>query len=236
MTRLLGFLGSSVGKKLVMAVSGAILLLFVIGHMLGNLQVYLGPRALDHYAVFLREFGHGGGIWVARAVILLAFLAHLWGALFTSLESWRARPAGYRVFRPAGGGSTLSSRSMRWTGVVILAFVLYHLADMTFGLSVVHPGFVEGRVFHNFVVSFLSVPKSIFYVLAMLALGLHMLHGGWSFLQTLGISHVRYNHLRYALALIVALIVVLANVSFPTAVLTGVVKEAPQTAASTPAR
>jgi succinate dehydrogenase / fumarate reductase, cytochrome b subunit len=232
MTRVLAFLNSSIGRKVVMAVTGAFLLLFVLGHMAGNLQIYLGPEALDRYAVFLREFGHGGGIWVARAVILAAVLGHLWGALMTTLESWRARPVGYKGWRSAGDASTLSSRTMRWTGVVILVFVLYHLAHLTLGAHFANPGFRDGQVFHNVVVGFRQMGSSAFYIVAMIALGLHMYHGGWSLFQTLGISHPRYNRLRLGFAAVVAVVVVLVNVSFPISVLMEIVKEAPQAAAA----
>jgi succinate dehydrogenase / fumarate reductase, cytochrome b subunit len=225
MTRVLGFLDTSVGKKLVMAVSGAFLLLFAIGHMVGNLQLYMGPKYLNAYAAFLREFGHGAGIWVARAGIILAALAHLWGAVTTTLASWRARPQGYRVWRSGGDASTLSSRTMRWTGGVIFVFIAYHLMHLTLGTA--HPAFDEKNVFNNVVIGFQQLGASGFYILAMLALGLHMVHGGWSFLQTLGLSHARYNRLRYGVALLVALIVVGANLSFPISVLTGFVRRAP---------
>jgi len=232
MTRVLAFLNSSIGRKVMMAATGAVLLLFVLGHMVGNLQIYLGAAALDHYAVFLREFLHGGGIWVARAVILAAALLHVWGALTTTLESWRARPVGYKGWRSAGNASTLSSRTMRWTGVVILLFVLYHLAHLTLGAHFANPGFREGQVFHNVVVGFQQVGASAIYVVAMIALGLHMYHGGWSLFQTLGISHPRYNQVIIGLAAVVAIVVALVNISFPVSVLAGLVKEAPQAAAA----
>lgn len=234
MTRVLGFLDTSVGKKIVMAVSGAILFLFVVGHMVGNLQLYMGPKYLNSYAVFLREFGHGAGIWVARAGLLLAVLAHLWGALTTTLASWKARPQGYRVWHSGGDASTLSSRTMRWTGVAILLFVGYHLLHLTLGTA--HPRFDEHDVFQNVVVGFGQLGASALYVIAMVALGLHMYHGGWSFMQTLGLSHARFNRLRYAFALVVTVIVVAANISFPVSVLAGLVRQAPTAAASTSER
>jgi succinate dehydrogenase / fumarate reductase cytochrome b subunit len=239
MTKVLTFLSTSVGKKIVMAVSGAILFLFVVGHMVGNLQLYMGPKYLNGYAEFLREVGHGGGIWVARAALILAVLAHLWGALTTTLSSWKARPVAYRIWASGGDASTLSSRTMRWTGVVILVFVGYHLMHLTLGTA--HPAFNEKDVFNNVVVGFQQLGAAGFYILAMVALGLHMYHGGWSFMQTLGLSHARYNRLRYAFALIVTLIVIGANISFPVSVLTGFVKRAPTepapaVAATAPAR
>jgi succinate dehydrogenase / fumarate reductase cytochrome b subunit len=214
------FLGTSIGRKIVMAVTGVILFLFVLGHMIGNLQVYLGPEALNHYAVFLRQFLHGAGIWVVRAVMLAAVSLHIWAATSLTLESWRARPAGYRVQR--WKESTYASRTMRWGGVIILLFVIYHLLHFTTGT--VHPQFIEGDVYHNFVTGFQSVPVSLFYIFAMIALGLHLRHGVWSMFQTLGVSHPRYIRMAHAAAWIFAIVIVAGNISFPLAVLAGIVK------------
>jgi len=230
MTRVLAFLNSSIGRKVVMAVTGGVLLAFVLVHMLGNLQVYLGPTKLDEYGAALRKFPPV--LWGARLALLVAAGLHVWGALVTTLESWRARPVGYKGWRSAGDASTLSSRTMRWTGVVILVFVLYHLAHLTLGAHFANPGFRDGQVFHNVVVGFRQMGSSAFYIVAMIALGLHMYHGGWSLFQTLGISHPRYNRLRLGFAAVVAVVVVLVNVSFPISVLMEIVKEAPQAAAA----
>jgi succinate dehydrogenase / fumarate reductase cytochrome b subunit len=215
-----GFLGSSIGRKVVMAVTGAILVVFVLGHMTGNLLVYLGPEALNHYAVFLRQFLHGAGLWIARVTLLVSVVLHIWSATSLTLDSRRARPEGYREQK--WKESTYASRTMRWGGVIILLFVIYHLLHFTFGT--VHPSFVEGDVYHNFITGFQSVPVSIAYVVAMLALGLHLRHGVWSMFQTLGVSHPRYIRLARAAAWIVAIVVVAGNVSFPIAVLAGIVK------------
>ena len=215
-----GFLQSSIGRKVVMAVTGAILVVFVIGHMVGNLTVYLGPEALNGYAVFLRKFLHGSALWIVRAVLLVSVTLHIWSATSLTLDSRRARPKGYRELE--WKESTYASRTMRWGGVIILLFVIYHLLHFTFGTA--HPSFVEGDVYHNFVTGFRSVPVSIVYIFAMLALGLHLRHGVWSMFQTLGVSHPRYIAMARAAAWVVAVVVVVGNVSFPIAVLTGIVK------------
>ncbi|HTO75472.1 MAG TPA: succinate dehydrogenase cytochrome b subunit [Thermoanaerobaculia bacterium] len=215
-----GFLGSSIGRKVVMAVTGAILVLFVLGHMIGNLQVYLGPAALNHYGVLLRQLLHGAGLWVVRAVMLTAVSLHIWSATSLTLESRRARPEGYREQK--WKESTYASRTMRWGGVIILLFVIYHLLHFTTGT--VHPNFIEGDIYHNFVTGFQSVPVSIAYIVAMLALGLHLRHGVWSMFQTLGVSHPRYIRMAHVTAWVVAIVVVAGNISFPVAVLAGVVK------------
>jgi succinate dehydrogenase / fumarate reductase cytochrome b subunit len=215
-----GFLASSIGRKVIMAVTGLILFGFVVGHLIGNLQVYLGPEALNHYAVFLRTVLHGAGLWMARAVLLAAVILHIWSATSLTLESRRARPVGYREQK--WKESTYASRTMRWSGVILLLFIVYHLLHMTTGTA--HPSFVEGDVYHNFVTGFQSVPISIAYIVAMIALGLHLRHGVWSMFQTLGVSHPRYIGFAHAAAWFFAILVVVGNISFPIAVLAGIVK------------
>jgi succinate dehydrogenase / fumarate reductase cytochrome b subunit len=208
---------STLGRKVVMAVTGLVLVGFVLGHMLGNLQVYLGPEAMNAYAVTLRELLHGTGLWVARGVLLLAVVLHVWAAVTLSLESRSARPQGYRVEKHRA--STYASRTMIWSGPLLALFIGYHLAHLTFGT--LHPEFVEGDVYHNFVSGFSRWPVSLLYIAAMLALGLHLYHGVWSLLQSLGLSHPRWNPLRKACAVGLTAIVVLGNVSFPVSVLAG---------------
>jgi succinate dehydrogenase / fumarate reductase cytochrome b subunit len=215
-----GFAGSTIGRKVVMAVTGAILFGFVLVHMLGNLQVYLGPEAMNGYGAFLRQVLHGMGLWIARAILLVAVVLHIWSATSLTLESRRARPVGYR--QQKWKESTYASRTMRWSGVILLLFVIYHLLHFTTGT--VHPSFIEGDVYHNFVAGFRSVPVSVFYIFAMVALGLHLRHGLWSMCQTLGVSHPRTIRAAHAGAWIFAAIIVIGNISFPLAVLAGIVK------------
>jgi succinate dehydrogenase / fumarate reductase, cytochrome b subunit len=215
-----GFLGSSIGRKVVMAVTGAILFGFVLVHMIGNLQVYLGPDALNGYGVFLRQVLHGTGLWIARGVLLAAVILHIWSATSLTLDSRAARPVGYREQK--WKESTYASRTMRWSGVILFFFILYHLLHFTIGTA--HPSFIEGDVYHNFVAGFRSVPVSIFYIVAMVLLGLHLRHGLWSMCQTLGVSHPRYMRLAHIGAWIFAAIIVIGNISFPLAVLAGIVK------------
>jgi succinate dehydrogenase / fumarate reductase cytochrome b subunit len=134
-----------------------------------------------------------------------------------------ARPQGYREH--AWRESTYASRTMRWSGVLLLLFIVYHLLHFTFGARAVHPHFVPGDVFHNVVTGFQNPLVSLAYIAAMLFLGLHLYHGAWSFLQTLGLSHPRYNPLRHAFATFVTVVVVAGNISFPVAVLAGVIRE-----------
>ena len=212
------FLGSTIGKKVVMASTGVVLFGFVLGHMAGNLQLYLGSEALNHYAVWLREFLHGGGLWIARAVLLGCVGLHIWAAASLTIADRAARPVGYREWEARE--STFASRTMRWSGVVLLAFVIYHLLDLTFG--VVNPHFVPGDVYHND-----REPPSC---------RCRLLHRGhvaplgapaarvWSMLRTLGPAHPRYEALAHRAAAAFATLIVAGNISFPLAVLFGVIR------------
>lgn len=219
-----GLWSSSVGKKITMAVSGVILYAFVVGHMLGNLKVYQGREAFNHYAEGLRTFGapffgRGQLLWIARLILLAALLVHVVAMFQLTRQSRRARKHRYQKFD--GLEFSWASRTMLWGGVLILVYVIYHLLHMTFGT--VHPDFVHGDAYHNFVVAFQDPVASATYIAAMIPLGLHMYHGFWSMLQTLGANNPRYNRVRRPAALTLALIVVLLNISFPVAVLLGLV-------------
>jgi succinate dehydrogenase / fumarate reductase cytochrome b subunit len=208
---------SSIGKKAVMAVTGILLVGFVFLHMLGNLQVFLGPKAMNDYAAFLREFLHGQGLWIARGGLLVAVALHVWAATSLTLANLAARPVGYRAVQHQE--STYASRTMVWGGPLLLLFILYHLAHLTTGHA--HPRFIDGDAYRNLVVGLQNPWASAFYVLAMLALGLHLYHGVWSMLQSLGLSHPRWNPARRALASLVAGSVVAGNLAIVVAVFTG---------------
>jgi len=214
------FVRSTVGRKVIMAGTGLVLFGFVFVHMLGNLQLYLGPAAINGYAVFLRHFLHGSGIWIARAVLVSAAGLHIWSATSLTLQSWAARPVGYKRWEPRE--STYASRTMRWSGVIVLSFLVYHLLHFTLGTA--HPDYVELQPYHNVVAGFRVVPVSIFYIVAMILLGFHLDHGAWSMLRTLGLAHPRYARYARAAAAAFAILLVLGNISFPIAVLAGVVR------------
>jgi succinate dehydrogenase / fumarate reductase cytochrome b subunit len=154
-------------------------------------------------------------------VLLVAVIAHVATAVSLARENRAARPKGYQRFQAKD--STYASRTMMWSGPIIALFVVYHLMHLTFGNA--HPSFREGDVYHNFVAGFQVVPASAVYIVAVLALGLHLYHGSWSMLQSLGLSHSRYDSLRRRIALGVTAAVVLGNLSFPIAVLTGLLHE-----------
>ena len=215
-------LNSSVGKKIVMAVTGIVLSLFVLGHMAGNLQAFLpnGPEALDHYGIFLHVLLHGTGIWFVRAGLLLAVSLHIWAYLGLTQKSLAARPQGYRVtdYEEA----TLASRSMRWTGPLLGIFIVYHILHFTVGS--VHPHFVEGRVYQNLVTGLAVTWVAVFYLVAMGALAFHLFHGVWSMLQTLGLSHPKYDPWRKRLAVAFTILVAGGFAFVPIAVLAGYLK------------
>ncbi len=208
-----------------MALTGALLVGFVIGHMIGNLKVFFGAESFDHYAHGLRTFGdpflgHGQFLWIARVVLLAAVLVHMIMAWQTWRMSRRARDVGYRM--QASVSFSYASRTMRWGGVLIGLFVVYHVLHLTTGT--VHPGFSEESAYANVVAGFRSPVVSIFYVLAMMALAVHLYHGIWSACQTLDINGPRLGALRRPLALTVSLIVFLGFIAVPIAVLAGIVR------------
>ncbi len=216
------FLGSSIGKKIVMAITGLVLVLFVIGHMAGNLQIYMGSEALDAYSVFLHSLLHGAGLWIARAGLLVAVALHIWAAVSLTRMNASARPVAYRQVHHEA--STFASRYMRVTGFVLLAFIVLHLMNLTTGSW--HPGgtFIKGAVFHNVVTTFQVWWVAALYIVAMIALAGHLSHGIWSLMQTMGWNHPRYNALRKQLAWAITTVVIVANISFPVAVLAGFIR------------
>jgi len=201
-----------------MAVSGCILFLFVVGHLIGNLQIYEGPDKLNRYAVLLRSMP--ALLWTVRAVLLAMVLLHIWSSVQLAGRNIAARPVGYRMKKSAG--SSYASRTMYWSGPIILAFVVYHLLDFTFGT--VNPRFQPGNVYGNVVASFQLIPVAVFYIIAMLLLCLHLYHGLWSMFQSLGIAHPRYTPMLRKTAGVVAILIAAGNISIPVAVLAGWVR------------
>lgn len=211
---------SSIGRKWIVAVTGLLLFGYVLMHLIGNLLVYLGPVALNEYGLFLRELLHGAGLWIARAVLLTAVGLHIWATIGLSLENASARAVDYR--RTHYEAATYASRTMIWGGLTIALFVVYHILHFTTGQA--HPDFVHGDIYHNVIVGF-SNPVVVFvYVVAMLALGVHLYHGAWSMLQTMGLDHPRWDGTRKRAAATFAVVIVAGNVSMPIAVLTGLVR------------
>lgn len=218
MTWLRNFWDSTIGKKIVMAVTGLIGVGFVIGHMLGNLLVFQGAQAFNDYAHFLRSTG--GALWAARAVLLVAVILHVIAALQLTRRANAARPVGYARREPQV--STLAARSIRWGGVLLLVFIVYHILHLTLGT--VHPEFLEGDVYRNVLVAFRNPFVVAFYVLAMAALALHLYHGAWSSMRTLGAYRPDVHPLRRRLPVLIAIVVAVGFAITPLAVLFGVVR------------
>ncbi len=219
------FTRTLIGKKVIMAATGLLLLLFVVGHLLGNLKIYEGPEKFNAYSEGLRTvgapfFGRGQLLWVVRLVLLFSVGAHIWAAIEVSRASWQARPIPYRRLEPVE--TTYAARTMRWGGVIITLYVIYHLLDFTFGR--LNPGFQPGNVYRNVVASFEVWPVSAFYIAAMLVLGLHIYHGLWSAGQTLGLHRPPTDRMRRSLAGLVAAVIVAGYVSIPAAVVAGLLR------------
>lgn len=219
---------TTVGKKVLMALSGVVLFGFVFVHMLGNLKMLVPPSdghfAMDVYAEFLREVGypllpHGGLLWIARFVLLGAVAVHVLSAVQLAQLSRAARPSGYA--REDSLSLSYASRTMRWGGVILLLFVVYHILHFTTGQA--HSSFVYGAVHQNYVNAFQNPAIFAVYLIAQSALCLHLYHGVWSFFQTLGLSHPKYNHLRRPFAAGFAIVVFVGFLTPPTLVLTGVI-------------
>lgn len=219
--RLRRFYDTTVGKKAVMAVTGLVLFGFLLGHMAGNLQVFMGEKKIDDYGHFLHE--SVGLLWGTRVVLLGCVIAHVVAAAQLTLQSQAARPTPYGF---AGARRpTIASRHMVFTGVFILAFVVYHLLHFTTGT--VHRDFIEGKVFHNVVTGFRHVPISLFYIACMALLGMHLHHGVFSMFQSTGLSNAKNEPLMRKAAAGIAVVLVLGFISIPIAVLTGFVGAQP---------
>jgi succinate dehydrogenase / fumarate reductase cytochrome b subunit len=221
--RTLRFYEAPVGKKAVMALSGIVLVGFVLGHMLGNLQIYLPPgpdgvHPLDAYGEALHH--NVPLLWGVRAVLLISILAHIVSAIQLALLNNAARPVAYVRRKPIV--STYASRTMYWSGPIVLAFIIYHLLHFTTGQ--VHPNFKFLHVHANVVNGFAIWYVSAFYIIAMVLLCLHLYHGVWSMFQSLGLAHPAYSPKLKGGAKAFALLVAAGNISIPLAVLTGLVK------------
>jgi succinate dehydrogenase / fumarate reductase cytochrome b subunit len=229
MHRIVHLYQSSVGKKVVMAVTGLFAVGWLVGHMTGNLKVFLGSDAqgvheIDHYAEWLKEMGspvlpHGVGLWIVRILLIGAIVLHMASAFSLYRQSKAARPGRYAKEEPIS--FSYASRTMRWGGVIIVLYVVYHLLHLTVGSA--HPDFVPGAVYDNLVIAFQSPLVVAAYAIANVALGLHLYHGIWSLTQTLGLSHPRYDHLRRPVAGGISVVLVVGFLSVPVAILTGFV-------------
>jgi succinate dehydrogenase / fumarate reductase cytochrome b subunit len=237
--------GSSIGRKLVMAVTGVVLILFVVGHLVGNLQVFEDPDRINGYSHFLQSLGPA--LWAVRIFLLACVTLHIWAATVLALESRRARgdePYAVKKWIQA----TVASRYMRWTGYIVLAFILYHLAQFTAGWA--QPASFKANIPHYVmkgdyhILGFTAVPAgtevldvrsmvirgftnpvvAVFYIIAVGLLSLHLLHGGESLFQTLGWRNHRWERgLRLAVTVLCAAYF-LGNLAIPGGVLVGILR------------
>jgi succinate dehydrogenase / fumarate reductase cytochrome b subunit len=222
---LLDLYGTAVGKKYVMALTGIALMGFVLAHMIGNLKMFLGPAEFDHYGEFLRELlvpilPRTVALWLMRIGLIGAFALHIHAAYGLTIINHKARPVKYQSSRDYVAAN-FASRTMRWTGIIVLLFLFFHLADLSWGWF--NPDFVRGAPYHNVDASLSRVPVALLYIVANVALGIHLFHGAWSLFQSMGWSNPRFNKWRRGFATAFAAVIVVGNVSFPVAVLAGVV-------------
>jgi succinate dehydrogenase / fumarate reductase cytochrome b subunit len=216
----------SIGKKVLMAASGLFLVLWIIGHMVGNLKVWLSPKEIDTYSEFLRRMGepllpHSWVLWIIRVLFTVALVTHVYLAIDLSLRSRRARQVRYH--HPDYVQADIPAVTMRWGGLAIGLFIIFHLAHLTWGW--IHPGYtyVRGSVYHNVVGSFNQWWLVVLYVAAMFALGMHLYHGTWSMFQTFGTNNRRWDPIIRRGATAVAVIVFCGFISVPLGVLGGVI-------------
>jgi succinate dehydrogenase / fumarate reductase cytochrome b subunit len=211
---------TTIGKKAALAVSGLVLFGFTVGHMLGNLQVFLGPEAFNGYAEAIK--GKPPLLWGVRTLLIVSALVHILVAYDLYSRSAAARAVGYRIKRNAV--TSYAAATMKYSGPLLLLYIIFHIAHFTApGLSLGAVPFSHTDPYTNFVSSF-KVPWVVgVYVLANVFLGLHLYHGSWSLFQSLGLSHPRYNPLRQRLAIGLGLAVATGNVIMPLAVWAGVI-------------
>ncbi len=209
-----------------MAVTGAMMFAFVIGHMLGNLQIFEGPGTISSparinvYGNFLHSLGEL--LWIERGIMLLAIALHITATVQLALRSKAARPIGYS--RKEAINSSYASRTMYWSGPIVLVFIIFHLLQFTAGYLHPQAQFVEGDVYHNMVSGFHVWWVSAWYIIAVSLLGLHLSHGIWAMFQSVGLAHKRHTVLLKNAARAVAVLIVLGYISIPISVLLGLVK------------
>lgn len=224
------FYRSAVGKKWVMAVTGIMLLGFVLVHMIGNLKLYLGTvhgrHDLDVYGEWLRTIGQPAlprtvFLWILRLGLIAALALHIHAAYSLTRMNHRARPMKYQSKRDYAAAN-FASRTMRYSGVIVGLYLVYHLMDLSWGLG--GAKFHRGDVYANLVHSFQRPAVAVAYIVANVLLALHIFHGAWSMFQSLGWNNPRFNTARLWFARGFALVILLGNVSFPIAVMTRAIK------------
>jgi succinate dehydrogenase / fumarate reductase cytochrome b subunit len=224
MTGVRSFYRTSIGKKTVMAVTGLIGVGFVLGHMIGNLQVYLGAETLNAYAKFLKSSMEV--LWAIRLVLIAAVVIHVTAAVQLTIENRKARPQRYAYQKPIQ--ASFASRTLRWGGIILLLFIIYHILHFTVGVAPGGPSdFSKTNVYNNVIYGFQNIWVSLFYIAAMLALGMHIYHGAWSLFQSLGLNNARWSRILRRVATALGVILFVGNISIPLMVLAGVLQPQP---------
>ncbi|HXG72168.1 MAG TPA: succinate dehydrogenase cytochrome b subunit [Gemmatimonadaceae bacterium] len=214
-----GFYRSLVGKKIVMGVTGLIWVGFVVGHAAGNLLVFRGPEALNSYSEFLKSTGEL--LWIVRAVLVVSLVLHVIAAVQATRQSRAARPVGYA--KQEYQAATFASRTMRWGGALLLVFIVLHVLHFTTGTVQPAGSFSTTDVYTNMVTSFRIWWVALFYVVSMAALGLHLFHGAWSSVRSIGVRAVSADPLKKKVALGLALVLWLAFTAIPVAIFAGLI-------------
>jgi len=218
---------TSIGKKVMMAVTGLILFGYVFVHMYGNLHIFEGREHLNAYALWLREMGapffsHEVALWLVRIVLILAIVGHIWSAWQVTKLDWDSRPIGYGQKKMIAG--SYAARTMRWGGVILLLFIIYHILHFTTGTLYVEGRYNPADVYGNVVNGFRNPIVSLVYIVSMLALALHLYHGIWSMAQTLGWRNSVNNGLWKGFATVMAIVIAGGNIAIPLAVMAGIVR------------
>jgi succinate dehydrogenase / fumarate reductase cytochrome b subunit len=220
--RAVRFYEAPIGKKAVMAITGVMLFGYVIGHLLGNLQIYApDPNQINRYAAFLHSPSNVVPLWGIRALLLAAVLLHITAATQLWLQNRAARPVGY--VKKDDLPTSYAARTMKWSGVIVGAFIIFHVLHLTAGAVTPLRDFAPNQpdVRYNVISSFQNPAISGFYILAMILLCMHLYHGLWSMFQSVGLGHPRYMPAIKKGAAVVAILIAVGNCSIPIAVLTG---------------
>jgi succinate dehydrogenase / fumarate reductase cytochrome b subunit len=222
--RAAGFYAAPIGKKAVMAITGAMLVGYVVAHMLGNLQIYsANPAQINSYAGFLHNPNNALLLWGARSVLLLAVILHITASVQLFLQNRAARPVAY--IKKDDVPASYAARTMIWSGPIVAAFVIFHVLHLTVGavlpLRDVGGNPLTPDVRYNVIAGFQNYAVSGFYIFAMILLCMHLYHGVWSMFQSLGISHPRYTRKLKRGAAILAIAIAIGNCSIPIAVMIG---------------
>ncbi len=219
---------TTIGKKVIMALSGAIWIGYLIMHMYGNLKIFGGQEHFNAYAAGLRTlgapvFGYAHLLWVARIVLIVSFLPHIWAGIVLYLRKRKSRGAGYSQHKKLRGNS--ATLTMVFGGIAIGLFVIYHLMHFTFGVAGIHPNFEAHDAYHNVIIGFSSYAyiPSIIYLIGLVAVGFHLYHGAWSLFQTLGLNHKSYEPAIRGLAVLLALVIPVGFALVPLAVMIGLI-------------